>query len=227
MPQSDPKHGKPKNYWHKRLTLVLAFIAFAPFLAPQFLLFPNSKRFGDTVVYSESEITPAFAKHLSRSDALLRASAIYGDDYDYVIVLTNGGWRWTWLSIGASGAFAFNRPLTTNIVLNRTDIDAGKVYNGSAVGGERTLAAIIAHERTHALIRQHFGFVQSALFPTWKVEGYADYISQESSLSAEDVAALTASGKDHPALIYYQARQNVADILARNGGKVGALFLGD
>ncbi len=227
MPPSDAKPNKPKGYWGKRLALVLAFIAFAPLLAPQFLLFPYAKRFGDTIIYSESEITPAFATALAQSDKLLRASAVYGDDYDHVIVLTNGGWRWKWLAFGANGAFAINRPLTTNMVFNRTDIAAGKIYNGRDMGGERSLASVIAHERTHALIRQHFGFVQATTFPNWKVEGYADYIAQESSLSADDVAKLKASGQDHPALIYYQGHQDVARILAKNGGSVDKLFASD
>jgi len=230
LTQGDSGRGGLGGYRGKALMLVLpqllAFIAIAPIFAPQFLLFPYAKRFGDTIVYSESEITPAFDRALARSDELLRSSAIYGDEYDHVIVLTNGGWRWKWLSVGASGAFAINRPLTTNMVFNRTDIAAGKIYNGRTMGGVRSLASVIAHERTHALIRQYFGFIRDALFPDWKVEGYADYIAQESSLSAEDVAWLKASGRDHSALTYYQGRQDVAKILASNGGSVAALFGG-
>lgn len=64
-------------------------------------------------------------------------------------------------------------------------------------------------------------------YRAWKIESYADYVAQESSLSDADYAALKATGSDHPAMPYYEGRKRVAEILVRNGGAVEALFTQD
>lgn len=138
--------------WVNAFTAILGLAFISPLFAPQLLAFPHQQMLGDTAIYSDTPITSELANILEQSDALLRQSAIFTPDYDKTVVLTNGGWRWSWLSLGNSDAFA----------LNRTDIDGNKVYNGSEVGGARSLSSLVAHERTHALIRQHFGFIRAA-----------------------------------------------------------------
>ncbi|MEO1046346.1 MAG: hypothetical protein AAFX04_12965 [Pseudomonadota bacterium] len=210
--------------WISALSTLLALALVSPLFAPQLLAFPHHQKIGDTTVYAEMPITAELADHLEQSDALLRTSPLFTEDYDSVIVLTQGGWRWSWLSLGASDAFAVNRPFTDVIPVNRTDIRKGIVRNGKEIGGVRSLSAIIAHERVHALMRNHLGILGEAMQPTWKVEGYADYVAQESSLTEAQYRTLIANGHSHPAIVYYEGRKKVTDILAANGGSVTELF---
>jgi hypothetical protein len=110
------------------------------------------------------------------------------------------------------------------IVVNRSSIANDWVRNGKALGGERKLSSLIAHERTHGLIRAHFGLFRSRLFPTWKVEGYSDYVSGESSLSLQEVAELKRSGEYHPAIVYFEGREKIRQILEHERKTVDQLF---
>jgi len=176
-------------------------------------------------VWSERPIDrTALDKVAARSRTLLDKSAIADRDEQRPIFLTNGGWRWLWLANGSAGGFALTRPITKAVVVNDVDLSADLISNGAAVGRERTLSAVLAHEFTHGVIRRRYGLVKSILAPRWLVEGYGDHVAQESSLTAADVAQLEASGSTHPALVYYRGRKRVETLLAANGNDVDALF---
>jgi hypothetical protein len=113
---------------------------------------------------------------------------------------------------------------TETIIINTSSVDEDWVRSPMAVGRQRSLSGIITHERTHGLIRAKYGSVASVLFPTWKVEGYADYVAQESSLTAADVARYKQRGEDHPAIVYFEGRQKVAAFLVAHNGSVDQLF---
>lgn len=203
---------------------VVALVA-VPLYVPAVLAFPHKQQVGGTTVYSVKSIDPRLESEMARADALIAASPIAAP-VKRELFLTDGGWRWTWLSIGSGGSFAFGRPLTPAIVFNRVDVAADRIYNGAATAGDRTLSGTIAHETTHLLIANHFGALAAVMFPRWKQEGYADYVANESSLSDADAAKLIARGERVPALTYYEARRRVAAALKANGGSVDALFDG-
>lgn len=194
--------------------------------APQALAFPHRQVIGDTTFYSETPISRALPDVLARSDVLLRRSAIYGPGYGRRIFLTDGGWRWRLLSLQLSGSFAFTRPLTEAIVVNRSDAGRDRVFNGAPIAGERSLSGVIAHERTHGLIRAHFGFQADFTYPAWLREGYCDAVAGGSSLSERDAALLKAEHRTVPAMLFYNGRKRVEAILTSNGGSVDALFSG-
>ncbi len=202
------------------LLLALGIVCYAP----QLLAFPYEARFGETVVRSERPIPAGFAAMLAQADALVAKSAIYTGPVPCSIFLTTGGWRWHVLALQTSGAFAFRRPFRNLIVVNDTDAADDRVANGRAVGGTRTLHDTLAHETTHILITDHFGTVKSLGFPTWKVEGYADYVAGASSLDDATAAWVRANQPDHPALPYYDGHRRVAALLA-DDPSVDHLFL--
>jgi hypothetical protein len=193
-------------------------------LAPEVLAWPHAVTIGDTSIYSERPIEPGINSILAKSDRLLQSSAIYADGYSKRIFLTDGGWRWQLLALEASKTFALTRPVTGTIIVNSSSIADDQVRNGGRVGGVRSLSSVITHERTHGLIRARYGLFASLTAPTWLTEGYCDYVARESSLTSGDVAALKRSGKDHPALVYYEGRQKVAHALETEGRSVGQLF---
>jgi hypothetical protein len=197
--------------------------------APQLLAFPYQTQIGTTTVYSEQPVNvPALAQLLNRTEKLLKASSIYQSPPAVRIFLTDGGWRWRLLSLTNHGSFALTRAfsdlVSQAVLVNRSNHRRDLVYNGGKMGGQRTLSGVIAHERTHMMLRRHFGQIRAAGFKRWKSEGYCDHVAQESALTAEEVARLNAKGQNHPALLYYDGRQKVEAILARNGGSVDALF---
>lgn len=193
-------------------------------VAPEVLAFPHRQVIGDTVLYSEAPIPATMPQLLAHSDALLQRSAIYGPGYGRRIFLTDGGWRWRVLALQSAGAFAFSRPLTETVVINRSDAVHDRVFNGRSVGGSRSLSGVIAHERTHGLIRAHFGALADMVYPAWLREGYCDVVAGGSTLSDREAAALEAAHQSHPALLYYHGRKRVEAALRANGGSVDAVF---
>lgn len=197
----------------------------ASLFSPPLLLFPHERRVGETMVYSETPIPDEIDTVIRRSDALLRTSEFFERRaLGRPVFITRGGWRWRWLSFETPRAFAQTRPFGENVVVNRADIARDKVWNGAPVAGERVLSDVIAHERTHILIRMQFGVLADRRFPAWLREGYCDYVANSSTLSDQQASQLVAENRMIPALFYYQSRKRVERALRDNGGSVQALF---
>jgi hypothetical protein len=211
--------------WLPRFAITLAVLFGVVKLAPEALAWPHKAVIGDTKIYSVAPI-PARAMRdvLATSDELLRASTIHSDSYGKRLFLTDGGWRWQLLSIGLAGAKAHSSPLTEAIVVNRNSIAGNWVRSDNGLGGRRSLSSIIAHERTHGLIRARYGLVKAGLAPQWKVEGYCDFVAGETSLSAADVLMLEARGEDHPAIPYFEGEARVRGALVEQGQTADRLF---
>jgi hypothetical protein len=193
---------------------------------PGLLLFPYERRVGQTPVYSETPIPDDIEAVIGRADTLLKTSEIFQPQtLTRPVFLTRGGWRWRVLAIGVSGAFGETRSIGGSLVINRSDIARDKVWNGSPVAGERRLSDVIAHERTHILIRARFGLFADQRYPAWVREGYCDHVAGSSSLTDEAAARLRAEHRTIPALVYYDARKRVEDVLHSSpGNSVEALF---
>lgn len=204
------------------IIILLAGVIYTPWA----LAFPYRTQVGDVTVYSVEKPSPALAGIVARASARVSASEIAAPLGPRAIYLTDGGWRWWLLSLQSNGAFAITRPFSSNIVINRSAIDADGVWNGAAVAGHRTLAGTIAHESTHLLIYRRYGVLAAIGFAGWKVEGYCDHVAQESSLSADEAARLKREGQSPPALAYFEGRQRVEVRLAQ-GASVDALMRGD
>ncbi|HCF24582.1 MULTISPECIES: hypothetical protein [unclassified Novosphingobium] len=211
--------------WRQILIGLAALVATSPFVAPEVLAFPYHEDFGSDRVWSEVPIPrDVMASILHDANARVARSPLAARNEGRRIFLTDGGWRWRVLALNNHGSFALTRAAREDLIFNRSDVLAGTVENGSELGGFRTMAGVVAHEKCHGMERRHFGLTVVVTAPTWLLEGYCDYVAQESSLSDADVARLKAEGKSHPALAYYEGRRRVAAILAANGGNVDALF---
>ena len=215
--------------WRRGLNLVfgaLAALLVTSVFAPEVLAFPHHRTIGDTAIYSDTPLPAELPQVLARSDALLRTSAIYGPGYGRRIFLTDGGWRWHVLALQLSDTFALTRAFSSAILINRSDVAHDRVFNGGTVGGVRSLSGVIAHERTHGLIRARYGLLADGLYPAWLREGYCDFVAGGGSLSEAQAAGLEAKHQPHPALLYYHGRKRVEAALKAEGGSVDALFRG-
>lgn len=203
------------------LLLILA----SPLLAPQLLAFPYKAETEIGTVWSEQPIDQVALDRVAvRTQALLADSPIAEPYETRPIFLTDGGWRWTWLANTSHAGFALTRAVTRSVVVNSSDPASDLVRNGADIAGERSLSGVLAHEFTHGMLRRRYGLFSMAMQPQWKVEGYADHVAQESSLSAEEAARLESEGSRHPALPYFHGRTQVAERLAETDGSVDELF---
>jgi hypothetical protein len=197
--------------------------------APQLLAFPHHADIGETRVYAEAPVdVAALRRVLARADARLATSPLYRDPVGTRVFLTDGGWRWRLLALTSGGALGFTRPgsdlVSDAVILNRSDVTRDRI---TTAFGSRSLSGVIAHERTHIMVRRHLGMVAGVSLPRWISEGYADHVAGESTLSDAEAARLRAAGADHPAIFYHEARQRVAAALAANGGDAEALLRGN
>lgn len=188
------------------------------------MLFPYEQTIGKTVIYAEEPIAPNMERVVARADHLLQASPINIPAIRRQVVLTNGGWRWKALALNMSGAVALRRPFSDVLIFNRSDVAADRVTNGAPIGGTRTLSGTIAHETVHMLVARHLGEFRAVRLPSWKQEGYADYIAQETSIDPHDEGRIRAIDPKAGVLVYYEGRRRVAAELRRNGGSVDALM---
>lgn len=211
--------------WTTRIACGGAVVVAGVLHVPAALAFPYRADFGRTTVLSEQPIdTAAMGQVLARADGLLAASPLYRPGLSRQVVLTDGGWRWDILSIGARGSIAFRRPFAHALIFNRHSVAADRVTNGAPLGGVRTLSGTIAHEMTHRLVADHIGEWAALRLPAWKREGYPDYVPRETSIHPQDEALIRARDPHARVLAYYEGRRRVAAELARNGGSVDALL---
>jgi hypothetical protein len=200
-------------------------LLYAPRFHPSLLVFPHHASAGIFEVWSETPIDQAKLQAIAdNAERRLRDSPLYVPPEQRNVYLTQGGWRWQWLALSTSDAFAISPPVSNAVIVNRNSVDQNAVWNGRTVGGRRTLAGILTHETCHGMERRRFGLHSDWTTPKWLNEGYCDHVAQESSLSDADYAALMAGGISHPALPYYIGRKRVAAALAANGGNVDSLF---
>ncbi len=208
----------------------LLFVAAGLYLSaslflPRMLFFPYRAVVGETPVYSSTPITPEIDDVVARADARVRESAIFAPGVlRRPVFLTDGGARWGFLSLGAGTSFGLTRTLGGSIVINRSSVAGDRVWNGSTVAGSRALSGVIAHERTHMLIRAHFGLLADGRYPVWVREGYCDHVAGGGTLSDDEAARLRTGGGGSRALFYYDSRRRVEQTLRDNGGSVDALF---
>ena len=210
--------------WGLRLLPIALAVGFIELHAPAALAFPYKQKIGNTVIYAEEPIDSNIGPILDRADKLLQASPIDIPHVGRQVVLTMGGWRWQILALNTRRAVALRRPFSDVLIFNRSDIASDRVTNGAPFGGTRTLSGTIAHETTHMLIARHLGELRAMRLPSWKQEGYADYIAGETSIDPRDESRIRAIDPHAGVLVYYEGRRRVAAELARNGGSVDALM---
>ena len=210
--------------WARGVVAATLLVIVSPICAPQLLAFPYSERIDNHRVYSERPIDSRVVDAVTKADKLARRSRLPAVT-DQPIFLTQGGWRWRWLTqSGSDGPFGLSRAGFEAIVINRSDAASDRVFRTSVVGSQRSLSGTIAHEMTHGAIRRHFGLMADISYPRWLREGYCDCVAGGSTLTDAEGVALSRTNPSHPALIYWQGVKRVETELRRNGESVDRLF---
>ena len=82
-------------------------------------------------------------------------------------------------------AFAINYPISQNIFISKSSISQNYTLRNGKENNKRTLSGVIAHETVHSLLENKLGLLKYKLLPSWKNEGYCDFIANESSFNKQ------------------------------------------
>ena len=160
----------------------LLFTYFFVILFPQFL-FINKLEYNSFIVYyNNREINQQELKQvLDKSEKLLKGSELFNEKIKQKLVICDGYGKFTLFATFSRKAFAVNYPLTQNIFLSKSSISDNRITRNAKENNVRTLSGVIAHETVHSLLENKLGLIKYKLLPSWKNEGYCDFISKESS----------------------------------------------
>lgn len=125
---------------------------------------------------------------LDRVQQRLAASPINSTDVKPKIFLTNSLRFYSTLGLyigGNSFGKGYGVLNTNNIFINKSDTANDLVFRNAPDDNQRSLSGMIAHEITHLLIRKRYGYWRNLTMPTWKKEGYAEYVAGGATLDYE------------------------------------------
>ena len=165
------------------MVLAASYLALLAYPQP---LFGYSAEFQNRFqVHSREPISNEMRAVIDRAEEHLKTSAIYRNDFDRRIYLTGSHGMYKFLSHKAYHSFANSVPFLDNMIINRTDVAADRVFLDRLLRNERSLSGVIAHEVTHLFLRERYGTVAASLMPTWKNEGYCEYIAGDSTMTLD------------------------------------------
>lgn len=168
---------KPIKLSFKQIFNAVCYFYIGILLLPQ-TVFSNKMTYKNfTVYYHEASVLDKdIQKVLDEAIRRLEKSTFYNKEYSQKIFLCNNSIEYFFFSGPSYRSLALNHPVTNNVF----------VSNLKERDKPRSLESIVAHETTHTLLRNKLGLVEAYFkMPSWKNEGYCEYISQESSLKEE------------------------------------------
>jgi len=180
--------AKKKNRAYKilRYSLLAVFLAyFLTICFPQYL-FAHEVSYQKFEVYSRQPLEQGIYKVLDDAEARLSKSTIYDRETSRRVFLTNGHGMYLFLSNKGFRSFANSVPFINNIFINRSDVPHDLVFLNRPLHNKRSLSGVIAHEVDHLFIRKKVGTVRASLMPTWKNEGYCEYIAEDTTITYEE-----------------------------------------
>jgi len=180
--------AKKKNRAYKilRYSLLAVFLAyFLTICFPQYL-FAHEVSYQKFEVYSRQPLEQGIYKVLDDAEARLSKSTIYDRETSRRVFLTSGHGMYLFLSNKGFRSFANSVPFINNIFINRSDVPHDLVFLNRPLHNKRSLSGVIAHEVAHLFIRKKVGTVRASLMPTWKNEGYCEYIAEDTTITYEE-----------------------------------------
>ena len=189
-------------------TIGLIYILILMF--PSFL-FANKLEYKNfSVHYHPNDIDPEQLKLvLDNSEKLLKRSELFEPGTKQDVFICNSFNEFTFFALLSRKAFAVNYPLAQNIFLSKPSVSEDLILRNAENNNERTLSGVIAHETTHSLLENELGTFKYKLLPSWKNEGYCDFVANESSFQKQKGLQEICKGKDNsggPSFEYFKSR---------------------
>ena len=198
---------KPRSKLHRitnRTITVLGIAYLCLVMFPNFL-FAHSVRIGPFSVHSDRPISDEIDDVLDDVRRKIAASPFYSEAETFDIFIAEDDWRRMLLNPRASKASGAYFAGTGNIILNRCDIDADLCFSDLPKFNRRPMHSVIAHECTHRMIWKNFGYLRTFRLPTWKHEGYCEYIAGNPSFGVDRATELLIEGRVHPSITFRYA----------------------
>ena len=218
----------------KILNYVLAGLVIlytAILLFPQMLFSNKFDHSNFTVYYHAATIDSSqISSILDKSSALLSTSELYNPKKEQKIFLCNSFGEFTFFALRSRNAFAVNYPLAQNIFLSKSSILENTIIRNGPENNVRTMSGIIAHETMHSALEDELGLLKYKLLPTWKNEGYADYVAKESSFDEKlgfNQFCENNGKMDNPSYAYFKYKVYVKYLLDKENIEVGTLLKQD
>lgn len=184
-------------------------------LFPQFLFSGKYQYKNFTVYYHSGKTSELYLRAiLDRSDSLLQATNLVGEKFNQNIYLCNSFGEYAFFAPLSSKAFGCNYPFIQNIFLSKSDVNTDNCERNAGEYNKRSLSGVIAHETTHTLLENKLGIIKYKLLPSWKNEGYCDFIAKESSYKQDGITEIcNGINPASPSFFYFKARFYTAYLL--------------
>jgi len=173
----------------KILNWLIGGISFYYFLAIVFpsFLFANKLEYKSfSVHYHSNDInTEELKLVLDKSESLLYNTELFKKGISQDIFICNGYSEFTFFALMSRKAFAVNYPIFQNIFISKSSVLQNYILRNGKENNKRTLSGVIAHETVHSLLENKLGLLKYKLLPSWKNEGYCDFIANESSFNEQ------------------------------------------
>lgn len=177
--------AKSKLYRAGRYIFLALAAAYVLLLCYPQVLFAHQISYKNFTVYSRKPLDQNIYAVLDEVEARLATSEINNTHVRPKIFFTNSQQLYSALSLYI-GANSFGKGLpvlpTNNIFINEADVAKDLVFRKAPAYNTRSLSGVVAHEVTHLLVREKFGYVKNLTMPAWKKEGYAEYVAGGTTL---------------------------------------------
>jgi hypothetical protein len=174
-------------------TVVIIIAAYGTLLAFPERLFAHQYSYKNFVIYSRSPIDDRIRAELDVVSQRLAKSELNDPTIVHrVFVAGSSGW-YGFFNGPYRGAIGRNYEFNNSIFVPQLDLASGTVVHFD--GRTAPIAAILAHEMTHTLSQKRLGLIGSWQTPSWKKEGYAEYIGNpRTEPLIEDLQILDSAG---------------------------------
>ncbi|GHT66304.1 hypothetical protein FACS189452_01960 [Bacteroidia bacterium] len=149
-------------------------------------MFGYSYKYENISVHSTQPLGDSIHNILTRVSNRLYCSEI-NTAVTHNIYFCNSFARYAFLAPTSRRAFAVNYPIFNTIFIAKCDIANDSVYKNNIKDNyTKKLSGTIAHEATHTLIKEKIGLRKFIMLPTWKNEGYCEYIAYNNANATKE-----------------------------------------
>ncbi len=193
-------------------------------IAPNFL-FAESHNFGTVTIYAHGSLT-GIEPEMREAEAALTRSPINNPTLKQRLYLTRTPQEFAFFSPYSKQSFGSTYEEFGSSFLSAADPASNTVRSSRDRFNVRQLSQVIAHERMHLLLAHHFGLVKILLSPTWKQEGYCEYVAGGHSIGSEanGLRLLTQGVIQAPGVTYFRDYLRVRFLIERRGLTVDQVF---
>ena len=180
-----------------KLTIILVILLSTYILTVTFPqpLFKYHIEYKNFKVYSNQKLDNNIYNILDNVNNKLKISKIYTDKIHYRLFICNNYTKYTYFANINHNSLGITLPLIGHIFIPNTDIKNNLTI--SNINSKRSLDSIIAHEATHKLLENKYGFIKSRFMTTWKEEGYCDYIAHTSTFNIQEGIKIFKNNQDN------------------------------